>query len=257
MASDHSSSSSRSNSQGSNVMWEQGDDYTDFEHNSSPSHPEIQSPLSSPSISPPPIYPMSFKLQRLKLHLHSRPWVSLPNLLPFSQSSITTSSNKGGRPKKGLSFHGNRYTPISPQPTQSKSTIESSPRKRKQSALKLIKRGYCSLFRTPRPSITRGIELKTPEGTTISKRAGKPTGMRLLDIGILSEAITKLHCYTCNSPLSLFESNFLHGWQTTFTIKCPRCHLLHAEFPSSKPMDLPAELTRLYCIWHYMGYLYY
>ena len=107
--------------------------------------------------------------------------------------------------------------------------------------MKLAKRGYCSLFRTPRPSRIRDVEFKTPEVTTISKRARQPTGMRLLDIGILSEAITKLKCKTCSSPLSLFEYDFLHGWQTTFTIKCPYCHLLHAEFPSSKPMDLPAQ----------------
>ena len=99
---------------------------------------------------------------------------------------------------------------------------------------------YCSLFRTPHPSITRDIVFKIPEGT-ISKHAGKPPGMRLLDIGILSEAITKLKCNTCSTPLSLCESDFIHGWQTTFTIMCPLCHLLHAEFPFSKPMDLPAQ----------------
>ena len=230
------SSSSRSSSQGSNIMWEQGDDYTDFEHNSSPSHSEIQSPLSSP------ISPISSQTTTPGITTPlSTLGISSQSSIFFPDSSITKSSNKGGRPKKVSRFYGNQHKSISPQPTQSHSSIESSPRKRKQPALKLSKRGYSSLFRTPRPSITREIEFKTPEGTTISKRAGQPTGMRLLDIGILSEAITKLKCNTCSSPLSLFESDFIHGWQTTFAIKCPYCHLLHAEFPSSKPMDLPAQ----------------
>ena len=63
--------------------------------------------------------------------------------------------------------------------------------------------------------------------------------MRILDVGILGEAIGKLRCNDCSSPLSLFESDTTHGWQTDYSIKCEACHLLHAEFPTSKPMDFP------------------
>ena len=95
MASAHSSSS-RSSSQDSNIMWEQGDDYTDFEHNSSPSHSEIQSPLSSTPISPISSQPttpgITTPLSTLGLSSQSSTF--------FPESSITKSSNKGGRPKR-------------------------------------------------------------------------------------------------------------------------------------------------------------
>ena len=230
-------SSSRSSSQGSNVMWEQGDDYTDYGENSSPSHSEIQSPLSSP-----PISPISSQATTPGITTPlSTLGISSQSSTFFPESSITQVPKKLGRRKKSFRFHGNQFTSKSSQTTQSQSSIESSPRKRKQPALKLSKRGYCSLFTTPRPSITRDVEFKTPEGSITSKRAGKPTGMRILDIGILAEAMSLLKCSSCSSHLSLFESDFDHGWQTTFSIKCPYCHQLFAEFPSSKPMDVPAQ----------------
>ena len=64
--------------------------------------------------------------------------------------------------------------------------------------------------------------------------------MRLLDIGILAEAMKKIrwmHCYSAN--ITLFESEFVHGWQTEFYLKCSFCKELFAELPSSKPMDIP------------------
>ena len=64
--------------------------------------------------------------------------------------------------------------------------------------------------------------------------------MRILDFGILGEAIGKLKCNSCSSPLLMHESDHhTHGWQTTYSIKCANCHLLYTEFPSSKPMDVP------------------
>ena len=71
---------------------------------------------------------------------------------------------------------------------------------------------------------------------TVSKSASTPSGMRLLDVGILEEAMTKLRCSTCGKHLTLYESEHRHGWHTTFYIKCHSCHQLFAEFPSSKPM---------------------
>ena len=71
---------------------------------------------------------------------------------------------------------------------------------------------------------------------TVSKSASTPSGVRLLDVGILEEAMTKLRCSTCGKHLTLYESGHRHGWHTTFYIKCHSCHQLFAEFPSSKPM---------------------
>ena len=67
--------------------------------------------------------------------------------------------------------------------------------------------------------------------------------MRLLDVEILAQAMTKLKCPQCSWYLSLWESNTNHGWQTMFSIKCSRCHELFSEFPSSKPMEVPREST--------------
>ena len=55
----------------------------------------------------------------------------------------------------------------------------------------------------------------------------------------------KLKCSSCSSPLSLHESDFDHGWQTTFSIKCLNCHLVHANFPSYKPMGVPPQSTNV------------
>ena len=68
--------------------------------------------------------------------------------------------------------------------------------------------------------------------------------MRILDIGIFTEAMTKIRCTFCSSRyLSLFQSEFIHGWQTDFFIKCSHCKHLFAEFPSSKPITSP-DTTR-------------
>ena len=67
------------------------------------------------------------------------------------------------------------------------------------------------------------------------------TGMRLMDVGILSEEITKLKCADCSGSFCFFEIDSGRGWQTSFSIRCIRCHLLFVEFPSSKPMGIPAQ----------------
>ena len=88
----------------------------------------------------------------------------------------------------------------------------------------------------------RFVDFKTTEGT-ISKRATVPTGMRIIDVGKLAEAITKLRCTDCSRPLTFFEIESVHGWQTPFAIKCTNCHQLFAEFPTSKPMEEPSRAT--------------
>ena len=83
------------------------------------------------------------------------------------------------------------------------------------------------------------VQLKVNNDTKTIK-ASTPSGMRLLDIGILAEAVTKIRCMHCYSGhISLFESEFVHGWQTEFYLKCSHCKELFAQFPSSKPMDIP------------------
>ena len=47
---------------------------------------------------------------------------------------------------------------------------------------------------------------------------------------------TNVEIQACGSRLVIYESEYLHGWNTTFYIKCSSCHQLFAEFPSSKPL---------------------
>ena len=97
------------------------------------------------------------------------------------------------------------------------------------------RRGYTSRHSTPFPFRKQNVTFK--RAATTSTKCSIPSGMRILDVGILAEAMTSLTCPTCNSHLALYESEYLHGWYTTFHIKCASCHQLFSEFPSSKPLE--------------------
>ena len=229
------SSSSRGSSQEQKTMWEHGDSCTEADHPSSHSDNEV--PISSPIISHVSSQSttpgLTTPLARLDVSSSSQPSTF------FADRSYTPTMKSGGRPIKKSKFHGNRFTSKSPLHSSSQSTTEKTPLKLEQPAFRLHKRGYCTQFTTPNPSKKRQVDFRTPDDRTTTKRTAKPTGMRILDVGILGEAIGKLRCSDCSSPLSLFESDTTHGWQTDYSIKCEACHLLHAEFPTSKPMDVP------------------
>ena len=228
--------SSNSTSQEPNIMWEHGVDFTDIEAHSC--HSEINSPITSPPLSP---TSSQILTPGLATPLTSMSISSQPSF--FGDSPSTPAPKIRGRPPGKPTghklFRGNKYTSNKSQQPQSlsQSSVESTPRKRKEPASKADKTGYCSTFSTPHAPKKRYTEFRTPEGDATSKRVGKPSGMRLLDVGILAEAMGKLRCTFCSAPLALYESDFDHGWQTTFSIKCEACHNLHAEFNSSKPMD--------------------
>ena len=149
-------------------------------------------------------------------------------------------SRKGGRPRKRAKFHGNRFTIQSPNTSLGESS-PNLPRKPKSNPVtyKIPRYGYTSRISAPHPQRKVDVQFKTETDIKMI-RASKPTGMRLLDIAILGEAMAKIRCSFCSIEyLSLFESECLHGWQTEFYLKCSSCHHLFAEFPSSKPMGLP------------------
>ena len=85
-------------------------------------------------------------------------------------------------------------------------------------------RGYTSRHSTPFPF--RKLNVTFKRTATTSTKCSIPSGMRILDVGILAEAMTNLTCSTCNSHLALYESEYLHGWHTTFYIKCVSCQQL-------------------------------
>ena len=106
-----------------------------------------------------------------------------------------------GRPKKITIFRGNQYS----QSTASLNTSLPPPRKRHQNKLKHPKRGYTSKFSIPQSIPRRNVEFKSGESITC-KPARIPRGMRLLDVEILAQAMTKLKCPKCSWYLSLWES---------------------------------------------------
>ena len=242
-----------SNAAEEKIMWEPGDVYTDSDSDSS--HSESERPPTSPSISPTssqlfprssqstssePILPLPTSSQPttpgLNSPLEALDISSQPSF--FQQSPSSPHSRLGGRPKKvKRAFFGNRYVSQPSQQTSSASLTKPTSHGRK---LKISKRGYCTRFSNPYPHRKHLVEFRTTEGSTY-KPASVPTGMRLLDVGILAEAMTKLRCTHCSGPLGLFEFEYLHGWQITYSIKCSFCHQVFADFPSSKPMDVPVH----------------
>ena len=145
-----------------------------------------------------------------------------------------------GRPGKRVKFHGNRFTTQSSNTSldDSSSNLPRKP-KSKRITYKIPRYGYTSRISAPRPQRKVDVQFKTDTDIKMIK-ASRPIGMRLLDIGILGEAMAKIRCTFCSiGYLSLFESECLHGWQTEFYLKCSSCQHLFAEFPSSKPMGMP------------------
>ena len=90
------------------------------------------------------------------------------------------------------------------------------------------RRGYISKFRVPRPSYPKSVHFSKRDSKRI---ASTPTGMRILDIGILAEVFSTLRCNECNNTLALYEDQWKHGWQTFFRVKCQRCPFRTYNFP--------------------------
>ena len=226
------SSSPTSSSAESNILWEHGDDCSDFATLSPQS--DNDSPLTSPPLSSQPTtHGLTSPLATMSLASQSSTFLSEVFTTPVAKTKI-------GRPrKKPKFFHGNQYSVTTP--SQANSSLKPTPRKRHQPIFKLPKRGYSSKFTVPRSIRRDNVEFKS-SGSSTYKPARIPTGMRLLDVEILAQAMTKLKCPQCSWYLSLWESETNHGWQTMFSIKCSRCHELFAEFPSSKPTKSPVNL---------------
>ena len=190
-------------------MWGHGYSCTETDHPSSQSDNEI--PISSTIISPVSSQStttgLTNSLARLDVSSSSQPSTF------FADQSYTPNMKSGGQPIKKSKYHCNRFTSKSTLHSSPHSTFDKTPLKLKQPAFKLHKRGYCTRFTTPHPSKKRKVDFRTPDDRTTTKRSAKPTGMRILDVGILGEAIASLRCNDCSSPLSLFESDTTHGWQ--------------------------------------------
>ena len=140
-----------------------------------------------------------------------------------------------GRPCRGTKFRGNQFTRREEASVLLDDPSETLQPKSKRIQYTIPRHGYTSKLSRTFQFRKQKTMFKT-SSETVSKSASTPSGMRLLDVGILEEAMTKLRCSTCGKHLTLYESEHRHGWHTTFYIKCHSCHQLFAEFPSSKPM---------------------
>ena len=223
------SSTTASEQEQRNILWEHGDSEND----------------SSTSILIEPTLPSSqaitsFASQSTTTGLNSPmegiDLSSSQSTTPFPSQTTSAPCKRGGRPHKGSKFRGNKYTSrnVSPILLSSYPSHTIHP-KSKRIQYTIPRHGYTSKLPTPFPSRQQKTMFKTSDEIA-SATASKPSGMRLLDVSILADAISQLLCSSCGKRLSFFESAHLHGWHTTFYIKCQYCHQLFAEFPSSKPM---------------------
>ena len=216
----------------STELWEHSGNYSDYSNHSPVTEPttlfsHAATPLSSQITTPVLNSPMAA--------IALSPQES--TIFPTPSTSV---SRKRGRPSRRSKFHGNRYTNKEGIPVAVGDSSDTTPTpKSKRFQFTRPHRGYTSKHSTPFPYRKQQVTFKRSTGTT-STLSSIPSGMRILDVGILAEAITKLSCSACGSYLILFESEYIHGWHTIFYIKCNSCHQLFAEFPSSKPLGTDA-----------------
>ena len=178
----------------------------------------------SPRILPAPLNSMPLSVLRLYLLPVSQP--PTPGLnSPMTEMEFSSQeseiffptsaskpllSRKGGRLGKRAKYHGNRFTILSPN-TSLDDCSYSLPRKPKSKRItyKIPRCGYTSRIFAPRLQKKVDVQLKTDTDTQMIK-ASRSIGMRLLDIGILGEALAKIRCTFCPTGyLSLFESEWL------------------------------------------------
>ena len=67
-----------------------------------------------------------------------------------------------------------------------------------------------------------------------------PHGSQIIDIDILSTVFSLLRCTEahCTGKLNLYQYAFRDGLQSYLLLKCSRCHLVLAEFPTSCPVGM-------------------
>ena len=172
------------------------------------------------------------------------PYTRFVNELNTFFLSLLRGRKRMGRPRKRIYARRHKVRiPIIGEDTlsQLQDPIPNTP---KHSIHKFSKthprRGYIAKFRVPRTSYPRSVHFSKRDSKKI---ASTPTGMRLLDIGVLAEVFSTLRCNECNNTLALYEDQWKHNWQTFFRVKCQRCHSEHATFPSSRSLDIPSHHT--------------
>ena len=165
-------------------------------------------------------------------------------IAPVQSTDCSRARKRMGRPHKRI--YPRRLTVGIPNTREDASAKlqDPTPKMRKPTSHKFLKthphRGYTYKFRVLPRTYPRSVRFSQ----TVTKRiAATPTGMRILDMGILAEVFSTFRCNECNGTLVLYEEEWKHGWQTFFRVKCQRCHSEHATFPSSRSLDIPSHHT--------------
>ena len=183
------------------------------------------------------------KHQFLHLHQGSRTLFSL-EIAPVESTDCSRGLKRMGRPRKRIYARRHKVGIPNIREDTSDQLQDPIPNAPKHTIHKFCKthprRRYISKFRVPRPSYPKSVHFTKRD---FKKIASTPTGMRILDIGILAEVFSTLRCNECNNTLVLYEDQWKHGWQTFFRVKCQRCHSEQATFPSSRSLDIPKHHT--------------
>ena len=141
------------------------------------------------------------------------------NFFPTSSTSIPR--KQAGRPSKKCKFHGNQHMSRERNPFHSTNLpIHYLHKRRNPNDSRSPDHAADTLPDIRHLFPYRKQQILFKRATTTSKKCSIPFGMRILDVGIIAQAMTKLTCSACGSRPILYESEFLHGWNTTFYIKC-------------------------------------
>ena len=82
------------------------------------------------------------------------------------------------------------------------------------------------------------------DGKDDEKELTPASGNQIVNLEILAQVFLQLNCQdkTCRRRLQLYEHMLQDGLQKFLLIKCNRCHQIAAEFPSSLPIGLCADV---------------
>ena len=107
--------------------------------------------------------------------------------------SLPTSilQKRRGRPYRGNKFRGNKYTRREEASFLLDNPSDTLPPKSKRTHHTLPRHGYTSRYSAPFPFRKQKTMFKI-SSETVSKTASIPNDMRLLDVNILADAMTKL-----------------------------------------------------------------
>ena len=121
-----------------------------------------------------------------------------------------------------------------------KSTFTPSTTKRKPLPISIPKSNtLLQQVKFPQPNKRMSIMIQK-DGAQSFRDLYVPHGSQIIDVDILSTVFSLLRCTGahCTGKLNLYQYAFRDGLQSYLLLKCNRCHLVIAEFPTSCPVGM-------------------